>query len=229
MKRTFNVVCLFLIVAAVMSLPGCSFLEPSSKIDTDGDGTPDTEMTADQAIAWGKSAEAKKRAELEAEKAATVAKVRKAQRDAEQTIEAIGDGNQREITKVKNKLEDAIDGASADLDRLIAAKKLEVESVGATVNGALADIDRKAQIVSGIIPIAQSAAGMIPGGGGLIASAIGILGAGWIGRATGRKAGEDKGWEERDAHQKQIDATWDAGQMQAMLMAGVRPPTTEKA
>jgi hypothetical protein len=214
----------------LLVMGGCSLLEPSSKIDTDGDGTPDAEMTADQAVAWGKAQEAKKRAEVEAEKAATVAKVKKAQREAEQTIGSIQNGNEREIFKVKNKLEDTIEGASADLDRLVATKRLEVESVGATVNGALADIDRKAQLVSGILPIAQGAASLIPGGGGLIASAIGILGAGWIGRSTGRKAGEDKGWEDRDSHQKQIDATYDAGHLAALLAAGIRPPNTpEKA
>lgn len=204
-----------------IALCGCSLFDgPTSKIDTDGDGTPDTEMTTDRAVAWGKAQEAKRLAEVEAEKAAAVAKVKKAQRDAERTIANITAGNQGEIRKVQDRLGDDIEGAAADLDRLVAAKKLEVESVGSTVNAALADIDRKAALVSSILPIAQGAAGMIPGAGGIVASVLGIVGAGWIGRATGKKAGEDAGWDDREAHQRQIDATWDAAHREAMLLTG---------
>ncbi len=238
-RRILTIIGILMCLACPLSfMVGCE--GPTSKIDTDGDGRPDTEMTADRAVAWGKAQEAKKIAEVEAEKAAAVAKVKKAQRDAERTIANITAGNQGEIRKVQDRLSDDIEGAAADLDRLVAAKKLEVESVGSTVNAALAEIDRKAALVSSILPIAQGAAGMIPGAGGIVASVLGIVGAGWIGRASGQKAGEQKGlavgkslgvaegkdagWDDREKHQAQIDATWDAAHREAMLLTGaIRP------
>lgn len=212
-------------ICLCLMLCGCSLLDgPTSKIDTDGDGVPDKEVTADQAVAWGKRQEAAKIAEAEEAKQAAKSKLRRVERDFQATIDNVQVSNQAEVNRLKGKLDDSVAAIGEDLSAKLASTRIEFQSVGDTVNAALADIDRKASLVSGIVnnPALQGVVGSLPGGG-IAMSLITAVAGGWIGRSSGRKAGEDKGWDDREAHQRQIDATWVEAHREAMLLAGRTP------
>lgn len=230
------------LIIALFCLTGCSLFEPTTKVDTDGDGTPDREMTADQAVAWGKTQEARKREEAEQAKQKAKAQLRRVERDFQATIDDVAVTSQKEVNRLKGKLDDSIAAIGEDLDSTLAMKKIEFENVGQTVNTALSEIERKETFVSGVAglvsnPTVQGLAGLVPGGA-LGLSLIGNVVLPLLANKSGRKTGEtigvakgrDVGWDEHAEHQKTtVDATWDAGQLQQlqMLMAAgvIKAPT----
>ena len=216
------------IVMVVLSvyLCGCSLSGPTTKIDTDGDGTPDREMTADQAIAWGKAAEKKAADDVEAKQREETAKIKRAQRKAELAVASVQNDSEAQLAQIQYQLEDAVEESRLSLAAFSQSQQQAISRIGDSVNLGLADIERKQALVSGILnsPALQAVAGSIPGGG-LALGLLGTVAAGWIGRATGRKAGEDKGWDDREKHQASIDATYEEAQSRALLLM-TQPPKT---
>ncbi len=176
---------------ALVTMSGCT---PKVPVDTNGDRKPDTEMSWDQLEAW--------RAQ---DKAATEAAAKRVKRDAERAIKQTDAANVQAIEEIKASAEDTIDSLALDLSAR--------ESVR---DAAIADLERQASIVSGIVndPTVKGIVGTLPGGDAILGLGSLVLG-GIFGHARGKSKGKDEGWQEREDYQAKIDATWEEGNARA--------------
>lgn len=190
-RVAFYVAVLAVLGYALVTMGGCT---PKVPVDTNGDRKPDTEMSWDQLEAW--------RAQ---DKAATEAAAKRVKRDAERAIKQTDAANVQAIEEIKANAEDTIDSLALDLSAR--------ESVR---DAAIADLERQASIVSGIVndPTVKGLASTLPGGDAILGLGSLVLG-GIFGHARGKSKGKDEGWQEREDYQAKIDATWEEGNARA--------------
>lgn len=212
-----------LVAAMLFGSAGCQLKEP---IDTDGDGRPDTSMTADQIDLWQKRDEAKVKAAVEKAKAEAEARIaqqkaaleeaKRIKRDAEREIrkaharaesdsEEIAADAEDQIASLQAQVDVAIQNIEADASASIAklAEDLQTRNDARTI--ALSNIEANAGFIdkvanSGLVKVA---AGSVPFGNEI----LGLLGVGtvggvanWLGRRGGKQvgqaAGESKGYDD---------------------------------
>ncbi len=190
-RMAFYVSVLAVLGYALVMMGGCT---PKVPVDTNGDRKPDAEMSWDQLEAW--------RAQ---DKAATEAAAKRVKRDAERAIKQTDAANVQAIEEIKANAEDTIDSLALDLSAR--------ESVR---DAAIADLERQASIVSGIVndPTVKGLVGTLPGGDAILGIGGMLLG-GIFGHSRGKAKGKDEGWQEREDYQSKIDATWEEGNARA--------------
>jgi hypothetical protein len=190
-RLCFYVAVLAALAYMVVMMSGCT---PKVPVDTNGDRQPDTEMSWDQLEAW--------RAQ---DKAATEAAAKRVARDAQRAIRATDSANVQAIEQIKADAEDTIEGLSLDLTARDSVR-----------DAAIADLERQASIVSGIVndPTLRGLVGTLPGGDAILGLGGLVLG-GIFGNARGKARGKDEGWQEREDYQSKIDATWEEGNARA--------------
>lgn len=222
------VVVAALLAAILFGGAGCQLKEP---IDTDGDGRPDTSMTADQIDLWQKRDEAKAKAEAEKVKADAEARIAQ-QRAALEEAKRIKRDAEREIRRAHAKAESDSEDIAADAEDQIASLEAQVDlaiqniraDASASISKlsedlqarndaratALAGLDAKAGFFDAITsnPTVQSVAGSVPFG----ASALGLIttiGGLVLGHRSGKNAGVQAG--QADGENKGWDAGYAAG------------------
>ena len=168
------------LVAAMLFGGGCT---PRIPVDTNGDSKPDAEMSITELEAWQAR-----------DKAATEAAAKKVKRDAERAIKATDAANVQAIDEIK-----------ADAEDQIGDMALNFQAREDTRSAAIEDLERQADIVTGILnnPTLKSVAGTVPFGGEIL-TAIGGIGALVFGHRAGKKSGlqqgsqtgESKGWDD---------------------------------
>jgi len=128
-------------------------------------------------------------------KADADAKVEQLGIEADQSAEAIA----RELASIADRIDLAKQSAADKANELAAKAKAAQDKID----------DQRALLdtVLGVLP-------SVPGVGGNPLAMLALAAAtGYLGRKTGKTAGvaqgRDMGWDERDAHQKVIDATWE--------------------
>jgi len=212
----------FVLIGLAVATAGCQLKEP---IDTDGDGRPDTSMTADQIDLWQKRDEAKVKAAVEKAKAEAEARIaqqkaaleeaKRIKRDAEREIrkaharaesdsEEIAADAEDQIASLQAQVDVAIQNIQADASASIAklAEDLQTRNDARTI--ALSNIEANAGFIEQVANsgAVKAAAGAIPFGNEI----LGLLGVGtvggvanWLGRRIGNQpgqaAGENKGWD----------------------------------
>lgn len=212
----------FVLIGLAVATAGCQLKEP---IDTDGDGRPDTSMTADQIDLWQKRDEAKVKAAVEKAKAEAEARIaqqkaaleeaKRIKRDAEREIrkaharaesdsEEIAADAEDQIASLQAQVDVAIQNIQADASASIAklAEDLQTRNDARTI--ALSNIEANAGFIEQVANsgAVKAAAGAIPFGNEI----LGLLGVGtvggvanWLGRRGGKQAGqaagETKGWD----------------------------------
>jgi hypothetical protein len=213
----------FVLIGLAVATAGCQLKEP---IDTDGDGRPDTSMTADQIDLWQKRDEAKVKAAVEKAKAEAEARIaqqkaaleeakrikrdaereiRKAHAKAESDSEEIAADAEDQIAALEAQVDVAIQNIQADASASIAklAEDLQTRNDARTI--ALSNIEANAGFIQDVMNsgAVKAAAGAIPFGNDI----LGMLGIGgsagllhWLGRRGGKQAGqaagETKGWDD---------------------------------
>lgn len=213
----------FVLIGLAVATAGCQLKEP---IDTDGDGRPDTSMTADQIDLWQKRDEAKVKAAVEKAKAEAEARIaqqkaaleeaKRIKRDAEREIrkaharaesdsEEIAADAEDQIAALEAQVDVAIQNIQADASASIAKLAEDLQTRNDARDSALAGIEAKAGIFDAVMsnPTLKTAAGSIPFGGEIL-TAIGGIGTLIFGHRLGKKAGatqtakesEDKGWDD---------------------------------
>jgi hypothetical protein len=210
----------FVLIGLAVATAGCQLKEP---IDTDGDGRPDTSMTADQIDLWQKRDEAKVKAAVEKAKADAEARIAQ-QKAALEEAKRIKRDAEREIRKAHARAESDSEEIAADAEDQIAAlrgpggswrsrtsRRTRAASIAKLAEdlqirndsraAALASIDAKAGFFDAIIsnPTVQSAANSVPFGGaalGLLTTLGGLVLGHRSGKSAGSHAGETKGWDD---------------------------------
>ena len=172
-------------------------------------------------VAETTAAIAAKSDEVAAEQKRVALELAKAQRDANREVANLKNATDAQIEEIAARLEDAGLSRQAALDAFVANRKAKVDELNRAAADRIASIERQnaafASVVGILGPAAQGAASAIPGGGLVLAAITGIAGAFGVGRSTGKAKGKDIGWDEREAHQKQIDSTWDDAQKSDQL------------
>jgi len=223
------------LLCTLLILGGClSIDEIKSKVDTDGDGVPETAMNQDQIVAWAKLEEKKAQKELEAETRGREAELRRIQRDAQRRIIEIQEKATAESRRVQEQLEDGVDALKLGMEGVVGKKEQWLAQVQATADGGLKEIKARQDQIEGIVgflqgPVAQSLAGLVPGGSVALTALVGLATGGVFGRKIGAAAGREEGVkigeEKREAVQAKIDTHYDMGQaeLMKMLMAAKNP------
>jgi len=196
------------IAASCLGLSGCALL--------DGGETEKSRIVAETTAAI-----AAKNDEVAAEQKRVALELAKAQRDANREVANIKNATDAQIEEIAARLEDTGLSRQAALDAFVANRKAKVDELNRAAAARIAAIEQQNAAFTAAVnilgPAAQGAASSIPGGGLVLAAITAGLGAFGIGRSTGKAKGKDIGWDEREAHQKQIDATWDDAQKSDQL------------
>jgi hypothetical protein len=191
-----------------LGLSGCALL--------DGGETEKSRIVAETTAAI-----AAKNDEVAAEQKRVALELAKAQRDANREVANIKNATDAQIEEIAARLEDTGLSRQAALDAFVANRKAKVDELNRAAAARIEAIERQnaafASVVGILGPAAQGAANSIPGGGLVLAAITSGLGAFGIGRSTGKARGKDIGWDEREAHQKTIDATYDQGKAEDQL------------
>ena len=196
------------IAASCLGLSGCALL--------DGGETEKSRIVAETTAAI-----AAKNDEVAAEQKRVSLELAKAQRDANREIATLKNATDAQIEEIAARLEDTGLSRQAALDAFVANRKAKVDELNRAAAARIAAIEQQNAAFTAAVnilgPAAQGAANSIPGGGLVLAAITAGLGAFGIGRSTGKAKGKDLGWDEREAHQKTIDATWDDAQKSDQL------------
>jgi hypothetical protein len=191
-----------------LGLSGCALL--------DGGETEKSRIVAETTAAI-----AAKNDEVAAEQKRVSLELAKAQRDANREIATLKNATDAQIEEIAARLEDTGLSRQAALDAFVANRKAKVDELNRAAAARIAAIEQQNAAFTAAVnilgPAAQGAANSIPGGGLVLAAITAGLGAFGIGRSTGKAKGKDLGWDEREAHQKTIDATWDDAQKSDQL------------
>jgi len=211
-------------LVAVLGLSGCALLDGG-------------EAEKAKIVAETKAEIDAKTREVEAEKQRVALELAKAQRDANRQIAELKNVTDTKVQEIADDLNDKGISKQAALDAFVANRQAKVEELNRSAADRIAAIERQNAAFTSLVdvlgPAAQGAASAVPGGGLILAAITGIAGAFGIGRSTGKAKGKDIGWDERDAHQKTIDAHYDAGkaedQLGKLLAAALAPALAAKA
>jgi hypothetical protein len=203
--KTF-LIALTLLVAAC--LPGCALLDGG-------------EAEKQKIVAETKAEIDAKAREVETEKQRVAMELAKAQRDANRQIADLKNATDAQIQAIADELSDKGLSREQALAAFVANRQAQVDSLNRAAADRIASIERQNAAFSSVLsilgPAAEGAASAIPGGGLILAAITGIAGAFGVGRSTGKARGKDLGWDEREAHQKTIDQTYDQGKHEDQL------------
>jgi hypothetical protein len=196
------------IAASCLGLSGCALL--------DGGETEKSRIVAETTAAI-----AAKNDEVAAEQKRVALELAKAQRDANREVANLKNATDAQIEEIAARLEDTGLSRQAALDAFVANRKAKVDELNRAAAERIAAIEQQNAAFTAVVnilgPAAQGAANSIPGGELVLGGITAALGAFGIGRSTGKARGKDIGWDEREAHQKTIDATWDDAQRSDQL------------
>lgn len=157
----------FVLIGLAVATAGCQLKEP---IDTDGDGRPDTSMTADQIDQWRARDAARAKAEADKVKAdadatlkraiadrdeqirqqeVALAQAKRIARDAERAVARQNNANAEHVAQIQADAQDQIDDLGEQIAASIAAIKnasdAQVAKLTIDTNAAIADIQARWQ------------------------------------------------------------------------------------
>jgi len=177
----------------VAALPGCT----------------DNETRIDQIKQEAIASMQAKADEVEAEKARVAAEVRRAQRDGENRLKALGNDADAEAARIKAEVEDKADGAQLALAAFAAKRADDIGAIKRSADASIAKIQAQQVGLEQLGQLAQSpvVSGLlsaIPGGGLVPLAITAALGYGVRSRSAKQS---DASWDEATKHYMALMAT----------------------